>query len=171
MHITGYHHKNRNKETRKSSAVPQSAQLLTNSCLDTTMRLASDVKFAWAMMTSEAYSTSNASLITVDIRLACASDQKVKSSGSRSSMGPSNSEVASTVPVPPHETGISDGSLSRQRGTTQVKNLLTQSKFSDVGFSTKENNQVRFSSAIIIDSIPYISKGPSRLKTLYFPSW
>jgi hypothetical protein len=108
------------------------------------MRFASAVKLASATTTSDAYSTSKSCSMAKHMRLACRSDQKLKSSGSRSSVSWSSGVKDGAFELGVlgilgalQETGIKDGSESRQRGTMCMSDSRTEVKSSPVGLSTK----------------------------------
>ena len=113
--------------------------------LETSIRLARAIKFASATITSGAYSTSKICLMAADIRLACCSDQKLKSS-SRCSLSVSRSVGSGAVSdgalfwkgawTSLHDNGIKEGSESRHNGTIRMRDLRTETKLNSEGLST-----------------------------------
>ena len=108
---------------------------------ETSIRLARAIKFASATMTSGAYSTSKICLIDVDIRLACRSDQKLKSSLRYSSSVSSGiaSDARRGEGVFLHDNGIKEGSESRHNGTIRMRELRTETKLNSEGLSTTDS--------------------------------
>lgn len=107
---------------------------------ETSIRLARAIKFASATMTSGAYSTSKICLMAVDIRLACCSDQKLKSSLRCSSSVSSGGSTLSSEGVfsTLHDNGIKEGSESRHNGTIRMRVLRTETKLNSGGLSTRQ---------------------------------
>lgn len=100
--------------------------------LETKILFANADKFASATTTSGAYSTSNVCLIAPHILFACRSDQKLKSSGSRSSFASKDACISGVR----QDSGIRDGSESKQSGTMRIKLRRMESKLCSVGLST-----------------------------------
>ena len=114
---------------------------------ETSIRLARAIKFASATMTSGAYSTSKICLMAVDIRLACCSDQKLKSSlrcsssvssGAVSDAGRGSALSCEGVFSILHDNGIKEGSESRHNGTIRMRDLRTETKLNSGGLSTTD---------------------------------
>lgn len=114
---------------------------VVNISFESNIRFANAVRFASATTTSGAYSTSKICLIATQIRFAWRSDQKLKSSGSLSSVSESSGlrmplllvsvtkEVVNELLLPAsdndvvalQESGIRDGSESKHSGTMRIR--------------------------------------------------
>lgn len=114
---------------------------------ETSIRLARAVRFASATITSGAYSISKICFIAADIRFACCSDQKLKSSESRYSlsvsMGSDGADAGRAAELffeavgILHDNGIREGSESRHNGTMRMRDSRTETKLTSEGLSTK----------------------------------
>lgn len=170
---------------------------VVNISFESNIRFANAVKLASATTTSGAYSTSKICFIAIQILLAWRSDQKLKSSGSLSSVSESSEWRVSLLPGPVmeegaeepllhlfssddvdrQEIGIKDGSESRHNGTMRMRLQRTFERSRFPGRSTIQriiqfsfNNCERRVSPSPRD-VPRIWIDPSRLMTLYLPSW
>ena len=104
--------------------------------VDTKIRFANRVKLASANTTSGTYSTLNACSIAVQIRFAWRSDQNRKSSGSRAASDGHRSSASAASRVPPHDSGIRRGSLSKHSGMMSARHARIDTTSRHVGLLT-----------------------------------